>query len=69
MRDPIVTIHYFRFMKWFKTNHSWLFSKYQLDIKVPIDENQISAAMEYVEPEDRDTLQGAIDEYYRKVAD
>lgn len=69
MRDTVVTIHYFRFMKWFKTNHPALFAKYQLNIKVPTEENKITAAMDYVEPEDREVLQAVIDQYYMEVAD
>lgn len=69
MSDLTFIAHYYRFVKWFKKHHSELFAKYQLNILFPTEHNKITAAMEYVEADDREGLPAAIDQYYNEVTD
>jgi len=55
--------HYYIFLKWFKTTHPRLYNQYNLHIIVPTESLKIKAAMNYVEPDDREALQAVIDEY------
>ena len=69
MADGNHAAQYYIFMKWFKSNHLALFSKYQLHITLPAENGKITAAMDYVDPADKKKLQAIIDEYYATVAD
>ena len=62
-------VQYYLFMKWFKENYPDLYAQYKLHIMVPVESYTIEAAMDYIEPQDREPLQNAINEYYRNVAD
>jgi hypothetical protein len=69
MPDINGAVKYILFMKWFKNNHPRLYDQYKLNIQVPKTSSHIQADMDYVEPQDRELLQDAINEYFKTIAD
>lgn len=57
---------YLNFITWLQAQHTALYAKYQLHFSIPPITGSIQADFDNIQPDDRDLLVLAIDQYYNQ---